>query len=1165
MRVTLLCALLACAPLPAAEPAAKADPNKALAVLKDHCYRCHGRDGSNEGGLNSIADPVRLAARRKLVPGKPDASPILKRIAEGSMPPEGETPRVSKADLELLRTWVAQGAEPPAGSAKPAGDAASRVLPAILADLEKTDRRSRRFQRYFSLANLADAGLADDELQTYRLALNKLTNSLSWHPKLKNPVPIDPAGLVMKIDLRWYLWDAAVWNRILADYPYALLDESLASRAASAACATQVPVVRLDWFVATASRPPLYQEILLLPGNLAEIERQIRVDVGLNLQQERVSRVAFNGSGISRNNRVLERHDSAHGYYWRTYDFEEVPQNLAERGVLAPDRRNVFAYPLGPGGLDNQFLHAGGEAIFRLPNGLQGYYIMNAVNERLDKAPTAIVADPRRPDKAVELGVSCMGCHVTGILPKADQVRDYLVKNPKTLAKADRELALALYPDKEKSLALMADDAKLFLEALRQTGNTATKNEVVSAMTLRYEADIDISQAAGDLGVTVAEFRAKILGSANLGKSLGALAVDGGTISRAVWVAAFADAAREAGRGDVIRAGAAGPALPDNTGDLDPLEAFGGLANHATFTPDRRKVVLASPDRAMRIVDVETGREQKSLVGHTASVWATAVSPDGTLLASGGVDKSVRVWKFDGGEQVANLEGHDAMVTALAFLPDNLLASGGLDGSVIVWDVAAKKEARRWDGKGRFVGSMAATKDGGTLYVGIDGKLWKFDLAKNEPATSADISPSSLSAMALSGDERTLFVASDDGSIRAVDTESLKPGRTYQGHVGSVRSLEVSPDGKHLLSAGADRTVRLWQVADGKELAAFRKHGDSVARAAFVNDSQTVSVGRDGKPLIWNVSKFAPDTTLSGANTEQLRFEILVRVPLDGTIGAFFLNEKEGSVTAFDRTNARLVRISSQGKIGATADVPAPAVEAASVSNASPIWVAAGGAKAGKGGVYGFDWQTLRPIRSFPMKSPPLEVVLYDGWVWASTAEGFERFEAAGANAHVVTAAEPGGGLTLFGGQSWWRGQVWHALAPVSAVPRVPQPKTLEAPPGAGWWSPGWGWAVARSGLRISPEDDPVKAKPFSPFTAVYYDHSTKKLWLMTPTGWLERWDLPNWEKPAGRWKLGVTATALAVDAKRNVAWVGVIDPDTVMKRPRATGYGDVWKVVLPK
>ena len=326
-----------------------------------------------------------------------------------------------------------------------------RVNEWILADLEKIDRRARRFQRYFTLTHLYNAGSTDDELRTYRNALSKLINSLSWHPKIRNPEPIDPHGTVFRIDLRWYMWDATIWNRILQDYPYGILDDGMTARVIAVFTATKVPVIRGDWFVATASRPPLYQDILQLPGNLAELERQLRVDADVNISQERVMRVAFNGSGISKNNRVLERHDAVHGYYWRTYDFEEVPQNLLDRGLQAPDRRNVFAYPLGPGSVENTFLHAGGEAIFSLPNGLQGYYIMNAVNNRLDKAPTAIVTDPKRPDKAVELGISCMGCHIPGIHVKADQMRDHLEKNPKAVPKADADIALALYPPKEKS------------------------------------------------------------------------------------------------------------------------------------------------------------------------------------------------------------------------------------------------------------------------------------------------------------------------------------------------------------------------------------------------------------------------------------------------------------------------------------------------------------------------------------------------------------------------------------------------------------------------------------------------------------------------------------------------------------------------------------------
>src|SRR5262249_20332514 len=180
------------------------------------------------------------------------------------------------------------------------------VLEWVLADLDKMDRRRRRFARYFSLVPLANAGHGPDELRTYRNALAKLLNSLSWHPRITLPEAVDPAGLVLRIDLRDYQLDASLWNRALAEYPYGILRDSGVARAVLVGTATRMPVVRADWFVATASRAPLYYELLQIPANLAELERQLRVDAEANIRQERVARAGFNGSGISRNNRILE-------------------------------------------------------------------------------------------------------------------------------------------------------------------------------------------------------------------------------------------------------------------------------------------------------------------------------------------------------------------------------------------------------------------------------------------------------------------------------------------------------------------------------------------------------------------------------------------------------------------------------------------------------------------------------------------------------------------------------------------------------------------------------------------------------------------------------------------------------------------------------------------
>ena len=230
---------------------------KALAVLNTHCHRCHGQDGAVEGGFNYVLDRDKLLQRKKIMPGHAEQSPLYKRIAAGKMPPAGEQPRPSPADLALLKQWIDAGAPGDGPNVEKTYLSESAVFDLILADLEKIDKRARRFTRYFSLVPLANAGAGPDELATYRQALSKLINSLSWHPRISVPKPIDATGLILRIDLRDYLWDANLWNRLLNEYPYGVLYDTAVARAVMINSATRMPLVRLDWFVANAARAAL--------------------------------------------------------------------------------------------------------------------------------------------------------------------------------------------------------------------------------------------------------------------------------------------------------------------------------------------------------------------------------------------------------------------------------------------------------------------------------------------------------------------------------------------------------------------------------------------------------------------------------------------------------------------------------------------------------------------------------------------------------------------------------------------------------------------------------------------------------------------------------------------------------------------------------------------
>jgi WD40 repeat protein len=99
-------------------------------------------------------------------------------------------------------------------------------------------------------------------------------------------------------------------------------------------------------------------------------------------------------------------------------------------------------------------------------------------------------------------------------------------------------------------------------------------------------------------------------------------------------------------------------------------------------------------------MDATTGREIRSLRGHSGNLRAIAVSPEGKRLASAGEDQTIRIWDIETGLELLALKGHTDRVSSLAFSRDGrLLVSGGKDSTVRLWRAAAVEEVRSGSGK----------------------------------------------------------------------------------------------------------------------------------------------------------------------------------------------------------------------------------------------------------------------------------------------------------------------------------------------------------------------------------------------------------------------------------------------------------------------------------
>jgi serine/threonine protein kinase/formylglycine-generating enzyme required for sulfatase activity len=534
---------------PPPEPSAQELAAHARSVLENNCYRCHGKDGAVESGLNYVLDPPQLVARRLIVPGKPETSRLFQRVKKGEMPPAGAQPRPSAEDIAALEKWVRAGAPDFNPSVPRRLLTAADVLEAIRKDLDKANRKKRIFLRYFTITHLYNAGLPEDGLQTYRSALSKLVNSLSWHQEITTPVDIDPERTVFRIDLREYGWTDAVWRRILAEYPYGVTYRTETAEYCCKETQCPLPHVRADWFVFAASRPPLYHEVLQLPGTDTELEDRLRIDVKLNRQHGKAVRAAFNGSGVAHNNRMIERHPNtlSGGAYWKSFDFKAYTEDT--------DRRNLFTHPLGPGPEAGAFRHDGGEIIFNLPNGLQGYLLVDRDGKRVDRGPTDLVKDPRQKEGAVINGISCMSCHVRGMIEKTDQIREH-VENQHPFFKEDVvEKVMDLYPPRVEFKRFLETDTERFARAVRAaTDAPPGGTDPIVALASRYEWELDQDLAAAEAGLEKAEFLKELARSKELGPLLGALQNEGGTVQRAVWANEFGKVVHELRLGKPYRA-----------------------------------------------------------------------------------------------------------------------------------------------------------------------------------------------------------------------------------------------------------------------------------------------------------------------------------------------------------------------------------------------------------------------------------------------------------------------------------------------------------------------------------------------------------------------------------------------------------------------------------
>jgi WD40 repeat protein len=372
-----------------------------------------------------------------------------------------------------------------------------------------------------------------------------------------------------------------------------------------------------------------------------------------------------------------------------------------------------------------------------------------------------------------------------------------------------------------------------------------------------------------------------------------------------------------------------------------PPGGSSGGAYALAISADGKTLASSSEGTTVHLWDLATGRELFDLPAHTAAIHVVAFAPDGRTIASAGGDHAIRLWDAHTGKALACLRGHTAGIDALAFsLDSKRLASAAGDESARLWDLNSGREMlkitlenRQLDPH-RYVSvrplTLAFARDDKSLVAGCnDSRFHEWDAATGKevrswswvlsdsaaPTANAEDALFSSPNVRFSPDRKTAAITAGP-ELHLVDVAS---GRGYAklDRKVSQESMAFAEDGRTLVSAGWDKTVKLWEVATGKliremavsepanavafapncryvavgcgwhnaaihifevatgkEIRVFKGIGAYIGALHFAPDSRTLASGhRDTTAMIWDLSPILAATkplTLDKAALERL-------------------------------------------------------------------------------------------------------------------------------------------------------------------------------------------------------------------------------------------------------------------------------------------------------
>jgi WD40 repeat protein len=305
-----------------------------------------------------------------------------------------------------------------------------------------------------------------------------------------------------------------------------------------------------------------------------------------------------------------------------------------------------------------------------------------------------------------------------------------------------------------------------------------------------------------------------------------------------------------------------------------PLGGHKGIVYSAAFNGDGSLIATASIDKTVRIWDGKSGTLIRSLLGHKGRVQSAAFSRDGKRMVTASWDRTAKVWDVSDPQKIKILAvlPHPRDVNSAAFSPDDggrLVVTGSDDGMVRIWqwETIGNEPIEFKQPHRNYVYGVAFSPTGKYVVTASwdrTAKVWDVSNLDDIKELKTLPHPADVNSATFM-DDKLIVTGADDGRARIWEWENDPPRARElsdknsdggRAHEGLVFGVAFSPRSKRVVTAGWDRTAKVWDVSNLDAIRLVHElkgHKGDVNSAAFSPDGKLIVTASDDKTArLWN-------------------------------------------------------------------------------------------------------------------------------------------------------------------------------------------------------------------------------------------------------------------------------------------------------------------------